>query len=195
MAGVFLSALVAPVLVFLVLPVTTLSLKIGAAGSEAAAIRVDSGSCLEIEYIHSMYGVCQSEVFSIDREPVFHLKKVLFGSLAAALYYDPDPPSGLTFRDNSWVINGDGKRFTVLKYRVSATTRHLLKVMNLTIDLSALAGETDGLILVELEKRSRLKSLFIALKRKGLDLLVKIDAWIFCGADTAESMPQTPTAH
>jgi hypothetical protein len=52
-----------------------------------------------------------------------------------------------------------------LKYRVSTATRHLLKVMNQTIDLSALAGETDGLIRIELEKRSRLSFLFIALKR------------------------------
>jgi hypothetical protein len=171
MAGVFLSAVFALAAVILVLPVTTLSLRRGAAGPEVAAIRVGSGSLLEIDYIHSMYGVHQTEVFSIGGEPVFHLKKVIFGSLAAALYYDPDPPSGLTFQDNSWVINGDGKRFTVLKYRVSTTTRHLLKVMNQTIDLSALAGETDGLIRIELEKRSRLSSLFVALKRKGLDLL------------------------
>lgn len=171
MAGVILSALVVPALVFLVLPVMTLSLRSGAAGPEVAAIRVGSGNQLEIDYIHSMYGVHQSEVFSIGLEPVFHLKKVLFGSLAAALYYDPDPPSGLTFQDNSWVINGDGKRFTVLKYRVSGTTRHLLKVMNQTIDLSALGGETDGLIRIELEKRSRLKSLFLTLRTKGADFL------------------------
>ena len=171
MAAVILSALIALAVVFLVLPVTTLSLKIGASGPEVAAIRVGSGSRLEIDYIHSMYGVRQSEVFSIGREPVFHLKKVLFGSLAAALYYDPDPPSGLTFEDNSWVINGGGRRFTVLKYRVSKATRHILKVVNQTIDLSALAGETDGLIRIELEKRSRWSSLFISLKRKGLDFL------------------------
>jgi hypothetical protein len=167
-AGAILSAVGVPALLLLFLPVMTLSLKIGTAGPEVAALRVGSGSQIEIDYIHSMYGVRQSEVFSIGREPVFHLKNVLFGSLAAALYYDPDPPSGLTFQDNSWVINGDGKRFTVLKYRVSAATRHLLKVMNQTVDLSALAGETDGLIRIELEKRSRLKSLFLTLKRKRL---------------------------
>jgi hypothetical protein len=173
MAGVILSAFVVPALVFVIFPVMTLSLKTGAAGPEVAAIRVGSGNQLAIEYIHSMYGVHQTEIFSIGREPVFHLKKVLFGSLAAALYYDPDPPSGLTFQDNSWTINGDGKRFTILKYRVSASTRHLLKIMNQTIDLSTLGGETDGLIRIELEKRSRLSSLFIALKRRGLDLFGK----------------------
>jgi hypothetical protein len=145
--------------------VTTLSLRQGVAGPVVAAIRVGSGTRIEIDYIHSMYGVHQSEVFFVGQESVFHLKKVLFGSLAAALYYDPDPPSGLNLEDNSWVINGGGRHFRVLKYRVSKTTRHILKVMNQTIDLSALAGERDGLIRIELEKRSRLSALLIALKR------------------------------
>jgi hypothetical protein len=168
MAVVFLSALVAPALVF---PVTTLSLKQGAAGPEVTAIHVGSGSRLEIEYIHSMYGVRQSEVFSIGGEPVFHLQKVLFGSLAAALYYDPDPPSGLTFQDNCWVINGDAKCYPVLKYRVGTATHHLLKVMNQTIDLSCLSAGTDGLIQVEIEKHSLLRSIFIGIKKKVVDAL------------------------
>jgi hypothetical protein len=171
LAGSLFLAILILIIIDFVSPVTILSVKDGLSGQHLAALHVDPGSRLEIGYTHSMYGVRQSEVFSIGRDSVFHLEKVLFGSLAAALYYDPDPPSGLTFQDNFWVINGDGKRFTVLKYRVSTTSRHLLKAMSQTIDLSALAGETDELIRVELERRSRLSSLFIALRRKGLDLL------------------------
>jgi hypothetical protein len=171
MGGVILSALVVPALAFLVLPVTTLSLKQGAAGPEVTALHVGSGNQLEIEYTHSMYGVRQSEIFSIGREPVFHLKKVMFGSLAAALYYDPDPPSGVTFQNNSWVINGEGKRYAILKFRVSTGTRHLLKVLNQTVDLSRLSAGTDGLIQMEIEKRTRLHSIVIGMRKKVRDAL------------------------
>jgi hypothetical protein len=173
MAGAILSLLFVLVLILLSLPVSTLSIKDGLKGRELGAVPVKSGGRMEVEYVHSMYGVRQSEVFSIGREPVFCLKKVLFGSLAAALYYDPDPPSGLTSQDSIWLIKGDEKRYPVLRYRVSPATGHTLKVTDRTIDLSGLAGGTDGLIRIELEKRSRLRSLFIALKRKGLDLLTR----------------------
>jgi hypothetical protein len=171
MAVVFFSAVIALSAVFLTLPVMTLSLKQGAAGREVTWIHVGSGSQLEIEYLHSMYGVHQSEVFFVGQESVFHLKKVLFGSLAAALYYDPDPPSGLNFEDNSWVINGGGQCYPILRYRVGTATHHLLKVMNQTIDLSRLSAGTDGLIQMEIEKRTRLHFLFIGLRKKVVDAL------------------------
>jgi hypothetical protein len=154
MAGVILSLLFVLVLILLSFPVRTLSIKDGLKGRELAAVPVESGGRMEVEYLHSMYGARQCEVFSIGREPVFCLEKVLFGSLAAALYYDPDPLSGLTSQDSVWLIKGDEKRYPVLRYRVSAETGHTLKIRNRTIDLSGWSGETDGLIQLDLEERS-----------------------------------------
>ncbi len=167
----FLSAFIVLGVIFLVLPRTILSVREGIAGRELAMFPIGSGSWLKVDYVHSLYGVRQSEVFSVDGKPAFRLEKVVFGSLAAALYYDPDPPSGLTFQDNLWVINGDGKCYPVLKYRVGTATHHLLKVMNQTIDLSGLFAGTDGLIQMEIEKRSRLCSIFIGIRKKVVDAL------------------------
>jgi hypothetical protein len=145
--------------IFLLLPRTICLVKEGIDGRERAVIAVGEGSLVEVAYIHSMYGVRQREVFSVGPRPIFQLEKVEFGSLAAALYYDPDPPSGVVFQDSVWVIKGEGKIYPVLKYRVSAGTGHTLKVSGQAIDLSGRAG----LLQVELERRSRLSALFSAL--------------------------------
>jgi hypothetical protein len=142
----------------LLLPRTILLVREGTAGRQLATIPVGEGSLVEVGYAHSMYGVRQSEIFSVGPKPVFQLEKVEFGSLAAALYYDPDPPSGVVFQDSVWVIKGEGKIYPVLKYRVSAGTGHTLKVSGQVIDLS----ERSGLFQVELERRSRLSSIFIS---------------------------------
>ena len=171
MAGAILSLLFVMVLILLSYPVRTLSIKDGLKGRELGAVPVKSGDRVEVKYVHSMYGVRQSEVFSIGREPVFCLETVLFGSLSAALYYDPNPPSGLASQDSIWLIKGDEKRYPVLRYRVSPATGHTLKIGNRTIDLSGWSGETDGLIQLDLEERSRLRSIFTALRKKmrGMD--------------------------
>jgi hypothetical protein len=162
-AGIFVSTILVLGVIFLLLPRTILLVKEGTEGHERAAIAVGEGSLVEVAYVHSMYGVRQNEIFAIRRGSVFNLEKVEFGSLAAALYYDPDPPSGVVFQDSVWVIKGEGKIYPVLKYRVSAGTGHTLKVSGQVIDLSG----WPGLLQVELESRSRLSSLFIAL-RAGL---------------------------
>jgi len=167
MAGIVFSTILVLGSVFLLLPRTICSVKEGMAGREWMAIAVDEGSVAEVAYVHSMYGVRQNEVFSIHRGPVFHLERVEFGSLAAALYYDPDPPSGMVFHDGVWIIKGEGKTYPVLKYGVSAGTGHTLKVAGQTIDLSGQSAGGEGLIQLELVRRSRLSALFIAL-REGI---------------------------
>jgi hypothetical protein len=164
----FLAAIVILGIIFLSLPQTILSVKEGIAGRELATFPIGSGSWLEVEYVHSMYGVRQSETFLIDRDLVFRLEKVLFGSLTAALYYDPDPPSGLILQNNLWITKGDGKRYPILKYRVGTSTGHTLKLEDRTIDLSGLFPGTDGLILIEMGNRSRWATLFVALKEMRL---------------------------
>ncbi len=164
-AGIVLSIITVLGGIFLLLPRTTLSLQEGIDGRERAAISVVEGNSAEVAYVHSMYGVRQNEIFSIRRGGVFCLERVEFGSLAAALYYDADPPSGMAFRDGVWIIKGEGKSYPVLKYRVSARTGHILRVAGQTIDLSGQSAGGDGLIQLELVMRSRLSSFFIALTR------------------------------
>jgi hypothetical protein len=171
MSGVVLSTILALVVFFLLLPRTVCSVKEGLGERERAAIAVDEGGSLEVADVHSMYGVRQNEVFSIRRGSVFYLQRVECGSLAAALYYDPDPPSGMVLQGGVWIIKGDEKSYAALKYRVSAGTGHALKVGGRTIDLS---GQSDGrgeLIQMGLERRSRLSSLFIAVRAAMLDAL------------------------
>ena len=158
-------------MIFLLLPRTIFLVKEGIDGRERAAIAVGEGSLLEVAYVHSMYGVRQNEIFSIRRGSVFYLEKVEFGSLAAAFYYDSDPPSGVVFQDSVWIIKGEGKIYPVLKYRVSAGTGHTLKVRGQTIDLSGSSAGREGLIQMELARRSRMSSLFIALRAGMLNVL------------------------
>ena len=167
MAGISFSTILVLGLIFLLLPRTLCSVKAGIDGRELAAIAVSEGSSMEMGYVHSMYGVRQNEIFSIRRGSVFCLEKVEFGSLAAAYYYDSDPPSGVMFQDGVWIIKGGGKIYPILKYRASDRTGHTLKVRGQAIDLSERLAGHEGLIYLELERRSRLSSLFIAL-RTGL---------------------------
>ena len=146
-------------------PLMILSVKLGPAGRECTAIPVDAGDRLEVEYVHSMYGVRQTEVFSVGPEPSFRLEKVLFGSLAAALYYEPEPASGITFQDGFWAIRGDGKHYPILRFRVSTTSHHTLRIRGQTVDLMSLSAGTDGLTWMAIERRTRLASLFAALRR------------------------------
>jgi hypothetical protein len=159
MAGIVFSTILVLGVIFLLLPRTVCSVREGMAGREWMAIAVGEGSAVEVAYVHSMYGVRQSEKFSIRRGPVFYLERVEFGSLAAALYYDPDPPSGMVSQDGIWIIKGEGKSYPVLRYRVSSGTGHILKVAGQTIDLSVRSAEGEGLVQLELVKRSRLRSL------------------------------------
>lgn len=164
----FLAAIVALSILFLSSRQTVLSIKEGIAGHELATFPVGPGSWLEVGYIHSIYGVHQSETFFVDKDLFFRLEKVLFGSLAAALYYDSDPPSGLILQDNLWITKGYGKRYPILKYRVGAKTGHTLKLEDRTIDLSGLFPGMDGLILIELQHQSRWATLFVELKKISL---------------------------
>jgi hypothetical protein len=171
MAGIVFSTVLVLSMVFLLLPRTILSVKEGMDGRERSAIAIGEESTVEMAYVHSMYGVRQNEIFSIRQGSVFYLEKVEFGSLAAALYYDADPPSGVAFQGSVWIIKGEGKIYPVLNYRVSSGTGHTLKAGGRSIDLSARSAGGDGLIRIELARRSRISSLFIALRAGMLYVL------------------------
>ena len=159
LAGLFFSTVLVLGVIVLIPPRTYLSITEAAVGRNLATIALDEGSLVEVGYVHSMYGVRQKEVFSIGPGPVFRLERVEFGSLAAALYYDPDPPSGMVFEDGAWVIKGGGKSYPVLTYRVSAESGHTFRARGKTIDLSGMSAGGDGLIRLSLERRSRLRSI------------------------------------
>ena len=141
--------------VILGLPTYTLNIKEATESCEMAAIQVSQGDLLRVEYVHSIYKVKQSEVFSIGHDSRFYLEKVTFGSYAAAAYYDPDPPQGLVFKDGLWMVKGNGKNYSVLKYRVGPGTDHVLTLRNLTLDLSSNTKVPGGLIEVCLEREEK----------------------------------------
>jgi hypothetical protein len=122
-------------------------------GREVAAVSVVTGEDIEVEYTHSMYGVRQKEVFSIGHDGCFRLLKMVFGSMAAAVYYDPDPGQSLIYKDNVWVLKRNGENYQTLRYRVSPGTGHVLKARNRTIDLSGQSDESGRLIEIALDKR------------------------------------------
>jgi hypothetical protein len=169
---------------FISFPGTTLSIKEGITGRELDVIPVESGSPLEVEYIHSMYGVPQREIFSIGRGLLFRLEQVTFGSLSAALYYDSDPPSGPVFQENVWIIKADGKQYPSLRYRVGTSTGHTLKIRGKRVDLLGFVSATNGLICLDLERRSWWSSLFVSLKRRVLHLFGRLDEEDRCGSDS-----------
>jgi hypothetical protein len=135
--------------------VYTLRVKEAPGERERAAIHVRQGDLLQVEYVHSMYEVKQSEVFSIGRDSRFHLEKVTFGSYAAALYYDADPSQGVTFEGGLWMVKGGGKNFSALKYRVSPGTGHILQIGNQRLELSASSQSPGRLIEICLEEETR----------------------------------------
>jgi hypothetical protein len=134
------------------LNVYTLRVKEVPEGHELAAIHVSQGDLLQVEYMHSMYEVKQSEVFSIGRDSRFHLEKVTFGSYAAALYYDANPSQGVTFEGGLWMVKGGGKNFSALKYRVSPGTGHVLRIGNQSLDLFANSQSPGRLIEISMER-------------------------------------------
>jgi len=150
---VFISVIFLLALLIYAFPIYSLRVIEATRGSELILTPIHLGDRISIEYIHSIYKVKQTEVFTIAPGSLFTLEKVTFGSLPAALYYNPDPPQRLVFEDNAWILNGNGKHYSNLKYRVSPGTGHVLKIKNRKINLS------NGLIQVELEKQSRLISI------------------------------------
>ena len=148
------ASLVSLLLVFVLgLPIYTLRVKEATKGCELASIQVSEGDLLKVEYTHSMYKVKQSEVFSIGHDSRFYLQKVMFGSYAAALYYDIEPSQGLTSEDGLWMVKWNGKNYSILKYRVSPNTGHVLHVGNQRLDRSGNFQSQGGLMIeVGLEK-------------------------------------------
>lgn len=133
-------------------PTVTLHVKEVNAGVKLVAIPVSQGEALKVEYIHSIYRVKQSEVYSVGRDLRFYLEKVTFESYAAAAYYDSDPPQGVAFKDGLWMIRGDGKHYSVLKYRVNPGTGHVLTLKNLRVNLSGNSKTPGGLIEISLDR-------------------------------------------
>jgi hypothetical protein len=140
-----------------------LRIRAPAEGRDLAAIPVAPGDRLEVKYTHSMFGVPQMETFSIVPDRLFHLEKVSFGSQAAALYYDPDPPQPLTFQDGLWVLPGNGTNYPLLRYRVSPGTGHVLIVKDRRVDLSGQATAPGMLVEVKVEERWRIMTAFAGL--------------------------------
>jgi hypothetical protein len=139
--------------IILGLPLYTLHLKEASEGRELAAVPVQQGDLFKVEYVHSIYKVKQSEIFSIGGDLRFYLEKVMFGSYAAADYYESDPPLGLPFRDGGWMVKGNGKNYAILKYRVSPGTGHVFILGNLKLDLSAAIRRSGDLIEIFLESK------------------------------------------
>lgn len=137
-------------------PSYTLHICEGLEEREVAAIPVAPGDQFSVEYTHSIYGVRQIEVFSIRLNKTFSLERVIFGSLAAALYYNPDPSQGLTYEDNVWVLKGNGRNYSLLKYRVSPESAHRMVVKNQVIHLSRENGDRGLLIKVWVEEERSL---------------------------------------
>lgn len=137
------------------LPIYTLRIKEATEGRELAAIHVNPGELIEVEYVHSMYHVKQREVFSIGSDSRFYLEKVTFGSYAAALYYDAEPSQGLAFEGGFWMVKGAGTNYSVLKFRVSPSTGHVLHIGNQSLDLSYSSQKEGRLIEIWLEKDRR----------------------------------------
>jgi hypothetical protein len=119
---------------------------------ELGSVSLSPGDRFEVQYIHSIYGVMQRETYRTTPEGRFGLEKVTFGSMAAVLYYDSDPGEKLTYQDGLWVVAGRGKEFSVLKYRVSPETGHVLITRDRRIDLSAKASGPGMLVQISVEK-------------------------------------------
>jgi hypothetical protein len=139
------------------LPMHTYTLRVQEAneGRELAAIPVSQGDLLQVEYVHSMYKVKQGEYFHIGPDLRFYLEKVTFGSYAAAVYYDAEPVQGLAFEDGLWMVKGMGKNYSVLKYRISPGTGHVLNIGDQRLDLSGKSQSPGGRIEICLEKKRK----------------------------------------
>lgn len=153
--GLYLSLVLLPLAALSGLPAYTYTLCVQEAneGRELAAIPVSQGDLLQVEYVHSMYKVKQSEFFLIGPDLRFHLEKVTFGSYAAAVYYDAEPPQGLVFEDGLWMVKGIGKNYSVLKYRISPSTGHVLNIGDQRLDISGKSQGPGGRIEICLEKK------------------------------------------
>jgi len=156
----FIAVLLIPAALILSVSPYILHISAPAEGRDLAAIPVAPGDRLEVGYTHSMFGVPQIETFSIGPDRLLHLQKISFGSPAAALYYDPDPPHRLTLQDNLWVLTGDGTNYPVLRYRVSPGTGHVLIVKDQRVDLSGRAAAPGMPVQVKVEKRRRIWEAF-----------------------------------
>ena len=143
-----------------------LCIRASSEGKDLARIPVAPGDRFEMKYTHSMFGVPQVETFSIEPDGHFRLEKVSFGSQAAALYYDPAPRQPLTFRDGFWVLPGDGTDYSVLRYRVSPGTGHVLTVKDRKVDLSRTVTAPGELIEVKMEESPRIAQALSGLWRK-----------------------------
>jgi len=145
--------------VVLLRPMYFVSVVDATSGEELMAAPACSGDRVEVEYMHSMYAVDRRETFLISRDGRFRLAEVAFGSLAAALYYNPDPPQGLTFDGRSWIIRPAPESYRVLSYRVSPGTRHVFRLGRRTLDLSDRAAGLGVLIHIKLEEQTLVESL------------------------------------
>lgn len=160
----------------------------GLSDTEWTRCPVSPGTVFEVEYVHSMYGVKQKEVFTVEPSGAFHLEKVLFGSLAAAYYYETDASAGLLRQGDLWAIGGKGKRFSVLRYRVSPQTGHTLKIGERTIDLSKGPPGGEGLLLITGARTRVFSSVFERLR----SLFSSLGLYVLSGKEGRGDSSQRP---
>lgn len=127
-----------------------------------AVVRTAPGKRIAVSYRHSMYGVEQVEEFEVEADRRFRLLQVSFGSLAAALYYDPLPPARMTRHGDIWVALDGLARYDKLRYRVSPGTQHTLRLNDQSLDLSGWAVEAGVPIEIRAERMPLIVYAFVA---------------------------------
>lgn len=154
MGAAALAAVALMVSLVLVRPVYLVRIEDVTWGREIATAVVRPGEQIYVEYRHSMYGVMQRETFSIKRGgQQFELAEVSFGSLAAALYYDPDPQGGLASMGGRWILRPAPRSYETLTYRVSRQSGHVLGLGGRVIDLSGGAPGSGALVRISLRRQ------------------------------------------
>lgn len=97
------------------------------------------GDKVELLYEQSMYRVLQREIYTSDSTGDFVLRKMVFGSFAAAAYYDPELSEKLICQGDSWEISN--LRLTYHELRMFVNQSHRLFIGDQTVNLAAEFGD------------------------------------------------------
>lgn len=134
------------------------------------------GDKVELLYEQSMYRVLQREIYTSDATGDFVLRKMVFGSFAAAAYYDPELSEKLICQGDSWEITS--LRLTCHELKMFVNQSHRLFLGNQAINLAAEFGDGSRvcikkysypqiLFTLGLEQAKRLVKTHSALTAKG----------------------------
>jgi len=97
------------------------------------------GDTLELVYEHSMYRVSQKEVYQCGGTGGWILRKMVFGSFAAAAYYDPEGMARRIGTEDYWEMVDLARSFPEL--RIFVNHSHRLFLGDQTIGLAAQFGD------------------------------------------------------